>query len=882
MIMTHLCTRLKQRALLCSKRSIPLGGLFTLLSGLWLCLPAKAIDPARLHMKPFGRPASLNQVLAPAYRSTVEQQEEEPLIQLFATGPEWFLLGPSPIPNGQTNGPTEVPVSGRVSAIAVDPHNPNLVYVGGAQGGVYRSFDGGQTWTQLFVGSKNFAVGCITIDPVDSNIVLVGTGEGNLSADSYFGVGIYVVRNAKSATPKLEGPFNLDESGTNVFTDRSIVSIAVDPKNDNIVFAASSSGVGGLGANVGYLPTAPPPRGLYRSTNFLTGTHRFKRLNVGPGTNTIVTSAALDPANPSHLVCAVFGQVPGTGGNLNPQGGLYYTDNALAANPKFVRATVTGDTQDGNLPTLTNVKLAVADVSGKLTVLAATDESDINQLDQGLLRQSTDGGKTYPTILTAADGFAGGQGFYNIAIAIDQTNPQNVYLAGTLSSTGLDPDGPPGHGYMYIDGQVIPNPGPSNPAATGHGPPNGGGIFQYSHDGGQTFTPSVIGLHADSHAIAIAPSAPNVIYTGNDGGVWASPDSGLDWRDSNTAGFSATQFESVVVHPTDPDFTLGGTQDNGTIIRYPDGTFFRADFGDGGYALIDQSAEDTENVTMYHTYFNQTGGLVGFSRVLKTSCAVEGEWSFRGAYPPPIDPTVHCDGTKDKFNGINIHDNVNFYAPLALGPGTPNTVYYGSDTLYRSANKGDTMPAVSQAPIEPISGGTGGVPISAIGISPKNDKIRVVGLDDGTVWATTTGSTTLTEIDGNALPKVYVCRVVLDPVDTNTAYVTFNGYHLTSRGGQIWVTHNLSAGTPTWTAAGNGIPSISVNGFVIDPTNTKHLFAGTDHGVYASVDGGAHWTQFGKGFPNVEIFDLTLQSPARILRAATHGLGIWQASIFGF
>jgi hypothetical protein len=333
-----------------------------------------------------------------------------------------------------------------------------------------------------------------------------------------------------------------------------------------------------------------------------------------------------------------------------------------------------------------------------------------------------------------------------------------------------------------------------------------------------------------------------------------------------------------VVHPTDSNFTLGGTQDNGTIIRDPNGSFFRADFGDGGYALIDQSATDTTSVTMYHTYFNQTANLIGFSRVLKTSCAKEGEWSFRGAYPPPIDPTVHCDGTKDKFNGININDNVNFYAPMALGPGTPNTVYFGTDTLYRSADKGDTMPAVSQAPIETVNGNS--VPISAIGVSPTSDSIRVVGLDDGTVWATMTASPILARIDGGKLPADYICRVVLDPVDPNTVYVTFNGYGLTKQPGeQIWVTHNLNADKPKWIPAGKGITSISVNGFVIDPLNTKHLFAGTDHGVYASTNGGVNWTHFGKGFPNVEVYDLTLQSPARILRAATHGLGIWETSI---
>jgi len=625
---------------------------------------------------------------------------------------------------------------------------------------------------------------------------------------------------------------------------------------------------------------------------------RFTRLNVGPGTNTIVTSAVLDPQNPNHLVCSVFGQVPGSTGNLNLQGGLYFTDNALAANPTFTRAIVKGVTADGNLPLLTNVKLALADLAlgsssnasspHGLVVLAATDETDTNQLDQGLLRKSIDGGKTFPIILKSADGFAGGQGFYNIAIAIDQTNPDNVYLAGTLSSTGADPDGPPGRGYMFIDGQVIANPGPPNPAAKGHGPPNGGGTFQYSRDGGNTFTPSVVTLHVDSHAIAIAPSDDAVIYTGNDGGVWASGNFAVNWNDINTAGLLATQFESVVVHPSDANFTLGGTQDNGTILRRSDGSFFRADFGDGGYALIDQTAADTENVTMYHTYFNETGNLIGFARVLKTSCATEGEWSFMGIYTGPVDPTVHCDGTTDSFNGISITDNVNFYAPIALGPpiGTSGAdpVYFGSDTLYRSTDQGTHVTPLSPAPVEPIPGGSGGVPISAIGISPLNDDLRVVGLNDGTVWATGSSLSPLIEIDGGQLPAVYICRVVMDPVDRNTVYIAFNGYGLTGPGQQIWVTHNLMVAnfinpTPTWTPAGNGIPSISVNGLVIDPLNHNDLYAGTDQGVYASVNGGASWTKFGIGFPDCEIFDLTLQSPNRILRAATHGLGIWQASI---
>src|SRR5262249_55178400 len=102
----------------------------------------------------------------------------------------WTSIGPAPIPNGQTEV-NSVAVSGRVSAIAVHPTNPNKVYVGTAQGGVYRSLDGGATWTQLMETAQSLAIGSIAIAPSNPTTVYVGTGEPNFSCDSYFGVGLY-------------------------------------------------------------------------------------------------------------------------------------------------------------------------------------------------------------------------------------------------------------------------------------------------------------------------------------------------------------------------------------------------------------------------------------------------------------------------------------------------------------------------------------------------------------------------------------------------------------------------------------------------------------------------------------------------------------------
>lgn len=155
--------------------------------------------------------------------------------------------------------------------------------------------------------------------------------------------------------------------------------------------------------------------------------------------------------------------------------------------------------------------------------------------------------------------------------------------------------------------------------------------------------------------------------------------------------FSATQFQDIALHPFDRFFTIGGTQDNGTNFLQPNGTWRRADFGDGGYALIDQTAGDTTNVTMYHTYFNQRNSILGYGRVFNVNQAQDNGWTF-----------LNCNVT-----GIRCADNVLFYAPMDLGPdtadsvGVSNTVYYGSDRLYRSRDRGTTMQLVSQGPLSP-------------------------------------------------------------------------------------------------------------------------------------------------------------------------------------
>jgi hypothetical protein len=212
---------------------------------------------------------------------------------------------------------------------------------------------------------------------------------------------------------------------------------------------------------------------------------------------------------------------------------------------------------------------------------------------------------------------------------------------------------------------------------------------------------------------------------------------------------------------------------------------------------------------------------------------------------------------------------------MTRGPGNPNTLYFGSDVLYRSSNGGTSVTKVSQEPI------TSGQAISAIGISPQNDNVRVVGMTNGGLFGTTTGASPLTDLDaGGTVPNAFIGRVVIDPNDSNTAYVTLSTFGVAT----VWKTNNLNNAAPTWiAAAGTGthtLPQVPVNSFIVDPLNSSLMYAGTDIGVYVSGDAGDTWIPFGTALPRVAVFGMAISS-GRMLKIATHGRGLWQIPLFG-
>jgi hypothetical protein len=728
----------------------------------------------------------------------------------------WTSIGPAPIPGGQTEV-FRTNVSGRVTAIAVHPSNADIVYAGTGAGGVYRTLDGGTTWTALMDSAQSLSVGSIAIAPSDPTTIFVGTGEGNYSCDSFVGVGVYRITNAESASPTLSGPFNLDANGADVLSKRAVSKIVVHPTDPNIIFASTM--MTSTGYSCYLLNVTSTSYGLYRSTNMMSADPRFGKITVQTGNNgnREISDIVMEPGNPNTLLVNVMGF---NSTSITNDGGVWRTTSALAASPTFTRTLGLG-----SATAKVRAEMSITKVGSTVTVWLGTQENPSSntcliQGHGGILRRSNDGGVTW-TLVTGGNGFCGSQCSYNIAVASDPTNANKVYLGGT-------------------------RPGGCN------------GIVKKATDGA-TFTATNAGLHADTHVLVIAPSNPAIVYTGSDGGIFRSNDSGANWTSLNTTGFNATQFQSLALHPSDPFFMIGGTQDNGTEWLKPDNTWNHTDDGDGGFALIDQNAADTTNVTMYHTYYNQTGSLMGFARVQNTADATPAGW-----------PLFGCGGTA---NGISCNDSaVEFYAPMALGPGNPNTLYYASDRLYRSTNRGTNMTVVSQAPI------VSGTAITTVGISPQNDNVRIVGLRNGKVYATTTGSSTLTDVTSASFPVKFVARTVIDPNNQNTAYVVFSQYGIAS-GQSVWKTTNLAGGATTWTPAGNGLPDIPANAFVVDPADSNMLYVGTDIGVYRSTDGGLNWTPFSDGLPRTPVFDMAIQNATRTLRIATHGRGIWEIGL---
>jgi uncharacterized protein (TIGR03437 family) len=745
----------------------------------------------------------------------------------------WAPLGPQPIVGGQTFGGPRNNVSGRISAIALDPRYDGVtnqtVYVGGAQGGLWKSTDNGANWAPLTDGQPSLAMGAIAIDPKNPNIIFAGTGESASCGLCYYGAGLLKSTDGGVNWTVITGPPSNVNPSVPAFVNVGFTRIVFDPVNSSTIFACTGA-TAASNANSESQFLSDVQVGVWKSTD---GGTTWRNVDPSSANGTVRGhDLIIDPQNNSRVFAAmrstgVFrseaGGEPGTWQRLT--GGLPEPAAELA-NSTFRRINLASGPP---IPPSTSTTL--------YAVYASTNSELL-----GVWR-STNNGASW-TQLTRPQ--VRGQANYNLDIAVDPTDSDVIYYGTSANSA------------------------------------NNGGTLWRSRDGGQTWDDVSRGdgvsggLHADTHQIVICPTNPNILFTGNDGGVWRTNNAkaaAISWTQLNNT-INITQFMSIALHPTDPNILIGGTQDNGTNIFRGNLSWEHSDDGDGGFALIDQSNPQV----MYHTYFNQSGS----SALIGPSVSYNGglDWDFVGC--------SRCTAGPGKFNP---NDRVAFYAPMALHTGftgaNGNVVYFGTNRLYRSASRGLTWAGLGASGDGFGSDQTKGAGvISTIAAHPQLNnsttppgEIVWVGTSDGNIQITTNAgdlaNATFTNLAKAPLPNRFVTDIALDQNDTQRAVVTFSGFNTNTPGtpGHVFLTTNRGG---SWTNISGNLPDVPVTSVALNPNNNNTIYIGTDLGVFQTTDGGATWTRLGNGLPRLATFMVRYHNASNSIIAATHGRGVFR------
>ncbi len=753
----------------------------------------------------------------------------------------WAPIGPAPIRNAQTFGFPRVEVSGRISAMALDPRyngtSNRTVYIGAAQGGVWRSLDNGAHWEPLTDELPSLAIGAITIDPTNPDVIYVGTGEGNRAADTYYGAGLFKSTDGGQTWTQITGPVSTTPPGLPSFLNASFMRIEVDPSSPSTLYAATNVGLtGGASGGSGVAPIGN--RGIWKSTD--SGANWRNLSPANDGVDRSATDILLDPRNPRRVYAAIL--------NL----GIYRSESGGEPG-SWQRLT-------GGLPAVPDpdnspfrrVLMAMGPPlppSNQTTLYAAFGAANEDLL--GIWR-STDNGENWVKITGDNRPQNAGQANYNLALAVDPTDANIVYY-GTSTNTI-----------------------------------NSGGTLWRTTNGGTTWTDlsrgnGTGGLHADTHVIVVTPVNRDVVFTGNDGGVWRSDNAtsnDVGWWSLNET-LNLTQFQSIALHPTNPNIVIGGTQDNGTNRYDGDARWTHIRGGDGGFTLIDQSNPST----MYHTFFNQSNSDGRAQMGPEISFNGGASWSRRGCFS--------CNAVA---GNINPADRVGFYAPMAQHPAftgeSGNVIYFGTHRLYRSSDQGITWRGLGGSTddfgADLTRGGDGR--LSAIAAHPRLETTTPtpgetvwVGTSDGLIQVTTSGgalnAATFTDVTKAPLPNRFVTDIAPDPRDSRRAIVTYSGFNISTptTPGHVFLT--VDRGN-NWTDISGNLPDVPVTSVAMDPSSNR-IFIGTDIGVFLSADGGATWARLGNGMPRVATYMVRYQAATNTVFAATHGRGIFRLTMTG-
>ncbi|HEX6982910.1 MAG TPA: hypothetical protein VF181_09125 [Balneolaceae bacterium] len=497
------------------------------------------------------------------------------------------------------------------------------------------------------------------------------------------------------------------------------------------------------------------------------------------------------------------------------------------------------------------------------------------------LYMTLNGGKTWKE-LTAEDGLPEGP-LGRIGLAIAPGNPDRVYALVESKNNAMYRSDDGGFSWeKTVEASEDPQVG-SRPFYYSEiyvDPQNENRVYSLytylsvSEDGGKSFEsiyPYYNYIHPDHHAFYIHPDDPSFIIDGNDGGLNISRDRGETWR--FVSNIPVAQYYHINVDMQIPYNVYGGMQDNGSWqgpayvwrnggIR--NSYFEELYFGDGFDVVIDSSN------ARYAFAMSQRGNV---GRVdLKT-----GHSNF-------VRP-VHPEGIPLRFN---------WNAAIAMDTFDDQTVYFGSQFVHKSTDRGDSWKVISpdlttDDPAKQKQHKSGGLTIDATGaenfttitaIAPSrlNDEIIWAGTDDGNVQITRNDGRSWTNVVGNiegeGVPEgSWVTQIKTSRFREGEAVVVINNYRRNDWNPYVMRTTNYGE---DWEniVEGKGLEGYALS-FVQDPIEPNLMFVGTEFGLYVSIDGGENWTEWENGYPTASTYDMVIHPREHDLVIGTFGRSAW-------
>ena len=680
-----------------------------------------------------------------------------------------------------------------------------------------------------------------SIDVVHSNpdIMFSGTASGGLWKSTSGGI---------KWTPIFENE-----------ATASIGAIAIQQSNPSVIWVGTGEGNPRNSLNGGY--------GIYKS---LDGGKNW--LLMGLEKTRHIHRVIIHPTNPDIVYAAAIGSPWGE----HKERGVYKTINGgetwtkiLYTNPKSGAADLVMDPQNPN-------KLIAAMWEHK------RDPWFFSSGGEGSGMYITyDGGETWKQ-KTSEEGLPDGE-LGRIGIAIAQNKPEIIYALIEANKNGL---------YKSMDGGDTWKLVSENMDEIGNRPfyyaeiyvdPQNENrlfsIFTYvnvSEDGGKSFNQLMPaygvsnGIHPDHHAWWIHPTNGNFMVDGNDGGMNITKDGGSTWR--FIGNLPVAQFYHINVDNEIPYNVYGGMQDNGSwrgpaYIWRSQGIrnsyWQEISFGDGFDVIPDK--DDSR--------YGWTMSQQGF--VSRYDWKTGNNYSVRPTHPEPE---------------INLRFNWN--AAINIDPNENNTIYFGSQFVHKSTDKGETWSIISSDlttnnPEKLNQHNSGGLTMDATGaenhctilvIEPSEVETDMlwVGTDDGRIHYTQNGGQDWTEVTKNikGLPKgSWIPQIKASKSVKGEALLVANDYRRFNFTPYVYRTNNYGK---TWDRIvdGSDVTSYALS-IVEDPEEPNLLFLGTDDGLYISIDKGDKWTKWTKGFPTVSVKDLIIHPREHDLIIGTFGRAAW-------